>query len=322
MEANPYIHAADRDKTKMLKQVLQWGTREEWMKRRETNSKTISSFMAEINEEMSNNMQRTTEESNFVDWSNHTDESIYFSFSFNAYVCIEQDATYETESIEEGYRAVTQGVPSGFKAAMVDQKWGDAARTEFDTITTATGTLIEVDKRVADENIRNGAQVLRLLTVYEEKVRDGVTVEKVRLVADGCTHHIHGPTYSSTPNREECMILLHIFAAKDWDYYVMDEKRAFLSAPRQDIRPMYATISGMQKIYEVKKALYGTKDACRDYRVNVERLYIDKLKCEKLQLCSCIFIKRISENIVLVLSHVDDYLLGGNKLELTQQFIN
>jgi len=179
-----------------------------------------------------------------------------------------------------------------------------------------------VDKQVAEENIRNGAQVLRLLAVYEEKVRDGVTVEKVRLVADGRSHHIHGPTYSSTPNREECMILLHIFAAKDWDYYVMDEKRAFLSAPRQDTRPMYAKISGIQKIYEVKKALYGTKDACRDYRDNVEHIYIDKLECEKLQLCSCIFIKRISEDIVLILGHVDDYLIGGNNKERTQQFIH
>jgi hypothetical protein len=322
VDQNPYIHAANRDKTKMLEQVLQWGTREERMKKRESSkTKTISSLMAEINGEIYTHMQRTSEESNFVDWSNHTNESLYFSFSLNAYVCIEQDATYENVSIEEGYRAVTQGVPNSFQAAMVNQKWGDAARTEFDTVTTATGTLIEVDKQVAEENIRNGAQVLRLLAVYEEKVRDGVTVEKVRLVADGRSHHIHGPTYSSTPNREECMILLHIFAAKDWDYYVMDEKRAFLSAPRQDTRPMYAKISGIQKIYEVKKALYGTKDACRDYRDNVEHIYIDKLECEKLQLCSCIFIKRISEDIVLILGHVDDYLIGGSKKERTQQFI-
>ena len=313
--SNPYTHAADRDKTKMLKQVLQWGTREERMKRRQ---ETISSFLAELNEQ---SKTYTKEVSYFVDWSRHTDESIYFSFSLNAYICIEQDQTYDIDPTEEGYRAVTQGVPNGFNAAMVDQKWGDAARTEFETITTATGTLVEVNKQIADENIRNGAQVLRLLAVYEEKVRDGVTVEKVRLVADGRTHHIHGPTYSSTPNREECMILLHVFAAKDWDYYVMDEKRAFLSAPRQDTRPMYAKISGIQKIFEVKKALYGTKDACRDYRVNVEKLYIDTLGCEKLQLCSCIFVKRISDELVLILSHVDDYLFGGSKTELTMQLI-
>ena len=82
---------------------------------------------------------------------------------------------------------------------------------------------------------------------------------------------------------------------------------------------MYAKISDIHKIYEVKKALYGTKDACRDYRDNVEHIYIDKLECEKLQQCSCIFIKRISEEI---LGHVDDYLIGGNNKERTKQFIH
>ena len=55
--------------------------------------------MAEINGEIYTHMQRTSEESNFVDWSNHTDESIYFSFSLDSYVSIEQDTTYETDSI-------------------------------------------------------------------------------------------------------------------------------------------------------------------------------------------------------------------------------
>ena len=85
---------------------------------------------------------------------------------------------------------------------------------------------------------------------------------------------------------------------------------------------MYAKISDIHKIYEVKKALYGTKDACRDYRDNVEHIYIDKLECEKLQLCSYIFIKWISEDIVLILGHVDDYLIGGNNKERTKQFIH
>ena len=45
-------------------------------------------------------------------------------------------ATDGNGSIEEGFRAVTQGVPNSFQAAMVNQNWGDAARTEFDTVTS------------------------------------------------------------------------------------------------------------------------------------------------------------------------------------------
>jgi len=69
------------------------------------------------------------------------------------------------------------------------------------------------------------------------------------------------------------MILFHIFAHKDWDYWTMDEKRAFLSAQRQDTRKMYVTIPGSSKMYEVYNALYGTKDAMRDYRVKVEDVH-------------------------------------------------
>jgi hypothetical protein len=181
---------------------------------------------------------------------------------------------------------------------------------------------VEVDREIALEHIRNGAQLLRLIPIYEEKIREGVLVRKVRLVADGRQHHIHGPTYTATPNREECLILFHIFAHKDWDYYTMDEKRAFLSAQRQDTRKMYVTIPGSSKMYAVYNALYGTKDAMRDYRIKVEDMYINKLLCQKLQLCSCIYIKRIQEDIILMLvGHVDDYLYGGNNNEVTERFI-
>ena len=96
--------------------------------------------------------------------------------------------------------------------------------------------------------------------------------------ADGRKHILHGPTYIATPNREESMTLFHIFAHKDWDCWTMDEKRAFLSARRQDTQKMYVTIPGSSKMYEVYNALYGTKDAMRDYRIKVEDMYINKLQ--------------------------------------------
>jgi hypothetical protein len=74
-------------------------------------------------------------------------------------------------------------------------------------------------------------------------------------------------------------------------------------------------------MYEVYNALYGTKDAMRDYRIKVEDMYINKLKCQKLQLCSCIYIKRIAEDIILMLGHVDDYLYGGSNSTVTENFI-
>ena len=138
-----------------------------------------------------------------------------------AYVLIDSEDTLQVSEVKDGCRAVVG--PRKFEMALKDLDWGEAARTELDTVTTAIRTIVEVDREIALEHIRNGALLLRLI----EKIR--VLVRKVRLVADGRQHHIHGPTYTATPNREECLILFHIFAHKDWDYYTMDEKRAFRS---------------------------------------------------------------------------------------------
>ena len=49
-----------------------------------------------------------------------------------------------------------------------------------------------------------------LFPVYIEKIKDGQTVYKVRLVGNGKTHYNAGETYSPTPSKEELLILLHI----------------------------------------------------------------------------------------------------------------
>jgi hypothetical protein len=124
--------------------------------------------------------------------------------------------------------AVTVGVPKNFTAALQHPVWGEPARKEFETVTHGSGAIIEVDQSIARENIRNGAEVLGMFAVYEEKIKDDKLVRKVRLVCDGRNHHQHGPTYSPTPSREELLVLLHVFAANDWEFYHLDEVRAFL----------------------------------------------------------------------------------------------
>jgi hypothetical protein len=61
-------------------------------------------------------------------------------------------------------------VPRNFTAALHDPVWGDAARKELHTVTEATGAMIKVDAEIAKDHIRQGADVLRMISVYEEKV--------------------------------------------------------------------------------------------------------------------------------------------------------
>jgi hypothetical protein len=252
----------------------------------------------------------------FVDWSNHDDDTYYYSFVYNAYMVIDNRSYVidEAESIEEEIclRAVTENVPRNFTAALHDPVWGDAARKELHTVTEATGAMIKVDAEIAKDHIRQGADVLRMISVYEEKVKDGELVHKVRLVADGRFHKNHGPTYSPTPSREELLILLHICAARGWDYWHVDEVRAFLNAPKQAVKKVFAKISGDGGYWEIVKAVYGLKDAARDYHDAVEDRLLNKLQFKKLELCTSVYTKRISpESVVLVYDYVDDFIFTG-----------
>jgi hypothetical protein len=146
-------------------------------------------------------------------------------------------------------------------------------------------------------------------------------VRKVRLVLDGRYHTKHGPTYSATPSKEEYLILLHIFAHYDWDYFIMDEERAFLNAKRSDTRPLYCKLPGDKLIHQVENAVYGTKDASRDHSNKKDSQYKNELGCRKSPICGSCFIKRTEDKCIISMSHVDDFLTGGNDTNYTKDFI-
>ena len=74
---------------------------------------------------------------------------------------------------------------------------------------------MRIDADLAKKHIEAGAEVLYMLPVYEEKIKDGKVVHKVRLVVNGKHHNQHGPTYSPTPSRDELLVLLHICVTLD-----------------------------------------------------------------------------------------------------------
>ena len=110
-----------------------------------------------------------TEVCNFVDWSVHEPESVYYCFSTDQFILVEggqPDAVVELPCVDSAdtmcndqcFRAVTVGVPKTFTAALRDPVWGDAARLEFETLTKGTGAIVEVDQAVAWEKTSNRVQ--------------------------------------------------------------------------------------------------------------------------------------------------------------------
>jgi hypothetical protein len=113
-----------------------------------------------------------------------------------------------------------------------------------------------------------------------------------------------------------------MFAVRDWNYYWLDELRAFLSADRIDQRPIYVKFTGDPLFYGLGKAVYGTKDAPRDYHEKVDMILTKELVCERLNMCSCIYVKRSEEDITVVFDYVDDFIFGGSSENKTMELIN
>jgi len=175
-----------------------------------------------------------------------------------------------------------------------------------------------VDKQVALDAIRNqGADLVILFPVYEQKIKDGLPVDKVRLVADGRNHLGATNTYASTPSREEFLILLHVIASLGWDYAHVDEIRAFLNAPYNNKKRAFTKFRGDDNWYEILCALYGLRTSAKDYQDTVEHRML-MIGFKRLLLCGCIYVYVEGNDIVFV----DDFIFTGNKRSLIEQKIN
>ena len=255
-----------------------------------------------------------------ADWSSHGDDCFYWSWTEFRYIQVSSEVPPENIEIEIGYRAVTEGVPKSFDAALKHPMWGVAAQKEINTIFSAKA-MIEVDGEIARNAIKNlDADLMYLFPVYEEKWKEGALVHKVRLVADGRTHHHAGETYSATPSREELFILMHVVAAFNWDYSHIDEVRAFLKAPYKGKNRAFVKFRGGSNYYEILGALYGLKTAPRDYQDEVARR-LKTLGFTRLVMCSCIYIMRRDNDIVIVYDYVDDFIFTGSSRSVIENVI-
>ena len=255
-----------------------------------------------------------------ADWSTHENECIYWSWTDFSFVKVSPELLDTNSFVEEGYRAVTVGVPKSFEQALKHPVWGVAAQKEINTIFSAKA-MVEVNAEIARNAIyHDNADLMYLFPVYEEKLKEGVLINKVRLVADGRTHHHAGDTYSATPSREELFILMHLIAALDWDYAHIDEVRAFLKAPYKGKNRAFAKFRGGSQYYEIFGALYGLKTAPRDYQEEVAKR-LETLGFTRLVMCSCIYILKRGNDVVIVYDYVDDFIFTGNNRHVIDNII-
>jgi hypothetical protein len=196
------------------------------------------------------------------------------------------------------------------------------ARVEFETISQSKA-LVEVHPEIARAAIRSGeADVVILFPIYEEKIKEGKKVLKVRLVGNGKSQNDEELTYSPTPSREELLILLHIIAVYGWQYCHIDEKRAFLNAKYRGNKRVFARLKHDKRYFEVHGALYGLKTSPRHYHATVvERL--ESMGLTRLLSCSCLFVKKYEEKqeLLIVYDYVDDFIITGTSRQIIEEFV-
>ena len=122
---------------------------------------------------------------------------------------------------------------------------------------------------MADILMKDGAQELCLFPIYEEKIREGITVFKVRLVADGAKQTAVSGVFSATPSKEEFNVLMQIIASYDMDLAFLDELTAFLNAEKEEKEEIILKFRGDSKKDRVLKALYGLRNSPKNYFIKL-----------------------------------------------------
>ena len=257
----------------------------------------------------------------FADWSTVASGIHYYSMMEAAFYAVsEAEWSAElkdklSERVESGYRAVTVGVPRTYLDALKDPEWGEPARKEWNTM-METRAIVEVNADAAKKAIAEGADLVVLFPVYEVKEKEGKMVRKVRLVGDGRTHYNATNTYAGTPGRDELLVLLHVIAAKGWDFVHVDEVRAFLNAEYKGERKVFAKLKHGSEYYQVLKALYGLRTSPRDYQEDV-MARLKTLGFHPLALSPHLQVLRCEKTgaVTIVFMWVDDFIITGNSRE-------
>ena len=290
-----------------------WGSREErYMRRSEA-----ANYVYEEKTDISTSRQLF--DACFADWSTVKENGYYYSVTENAFYTVSMDDSARPEvQYENGYRAVTKGIPKNYDEALQHSEWGIPARKEWNTLMEAK-TIVQVDTEMAKNAIKEGADLVVIFPVYEEKEKEGELVKKVRLVGDGRTHYGATATYSATPSREELLVILHLVAKFKWSLVHIDEVRAFLNATYKGEKVVYAKLKGVERYYEILKALYGLKTSPRDYGTEVdERLRLMRFK--PLLMSPKLYVLRDLDDgsLILVYDFVDDFIMTGNNVTKLQ----
>src|SRR6201990_198253 len=162
-------------------------------------------------------------------------------------------------------------------------------------------------------------KVLKTRWIITEKEKEGDKICKARLVVKGFMEKecldiedSEAPTFSI----EGLKVILAIINMKDWQVKTLDVKTAYLQGKEIEkevvIKPPEE--ANTSKLWKLKKAVYGLKDAARKWYESLVELLI-RIGGKRSKIDNTIF-KWEDDGIIYGIMgiHVDDLIYGGNKI--------
>ncbi|WP_461521912.1 reverse transcriptase domain-containing protein, partial [Porticoccus sp.] len=143
---------------------------------------------------------------------------------------------------------------------------------------------------------------------------------KARLVAQGFTQREgedFGETYSPVARASSIRIVIALAASLRLHLHQMDVVVAFLNAPLDEVIYMKPPL-GMDcpegMVLRLKKSLYGLKQAPRNWNQDIDGFLVNNLKFRKCIIDPCIYVKRVDEQVLILVLYVDDMIIAGSHL--------
>eukprot|EP01018_Ginkgo_biloba_P023828 Gb_00935 [translate_table: standard] len=211
--------------------------------------------------------------------------------------------------------------PQSFDEAVNKVQWQNAMEEEFGALVrNDTWTLMELplDK-----------DVIGTKWIYKTKYKSDGSIDKhkARLVAKGYAQQEgidYTYTFAPVSKMDIIKIMLVLAAQHGWIIYQMDVKSAFLNGyVNEEIyveQPQGFDIVGKEnKVYKLKKELYGLKKASRAWYSRIDT-YFQQKEFQKISSDPNLYIKVIGSDILIVSLYVDDLIYTGNNHHMLHDF--
>ncbi|KAJ9538673.1 hypothetical protein OSB04_031406 [Centaurea solstitialis] len=182
------------------------------------------------------------------------------------------------------------------------------------------------DHKEAKQSCRNSGSSIGHAILNKKDERGIVIKNKARLVAQGYTHEEgidYDDVFTPVATIEAIRLFLAFASFKRFKVYQMDMNSAFLYGKIDEevyvCQPPFEDPKFPDKVYKLKKALYGLNQAPRA-RYDTLSTYLLENDFEKGVIDKTLFIEKAKTEVLLVQIYVDDIIFGSTIDEMCKEF--